>query len=173
MDTCDTFFPVDNRETWTHLRLNYFPDGGVARLRIYGQVKRTYEDIIANGICTKDGNVRRSFLLWFLAWEWVEADECYERILKLLESADASIFTCKVSRRIIPKTFLMGIYMHNYFMFLTCMNPPEHIGWSRIIRTRGHQHWILQCPLWSSSKHVIDPSNPKYRGWLGDSSANG
>ncbi|XP_021946063.1 allantoicase [Folsomia candida] len=56
MDTCDTFFPVDNRETWTHLRLNYFPDGGVARLRIYGQVKRTYEDIIANGICTKDGN---------------------------------------------------------------------------------------------------------------------
>jgi allantoicase len=31
--------PVDNEQTWTHLRMNIFPDGGVARLRIYGEVK--------------------------------------------------------------------------------------------------------------------------------------
>jgi allantoicase len=31
--------PVDNAGTWTHLRLNIFPDGGVARLRVYGEVK--------------------------------------------------------------------------------------------------------------------------------------
>lgn len=56
-DTCETFLPVENRETWTHVRLNYFPDGGVARLRIFGQVKRTWEDISKHGISIKDGNV--------------------------------------------------------------------------------------------------------------------
>ncbi len=29
---------VDNDETWTHIRLNIFPDGGIARLRVYGEV---------------------------------------------------------------------------------------------------------------------------------------
>ncbi len=32
-------FAVDDGETVTHLRLNIFPDGGVARLRIYGEVR--------------------------------------------------------------------------------------------------------------------------------------
>ncbi|MDH4047210.1 MAG: allantoicase [Gammaproteobacteria bacterium] len=31
--------PIDNEHTWTHLRLNIFPDGGIARLRIYGEVR--------------------------------------------------------------------------------------------------------------------------------------
>jgi len=31
--------PVDDAEAVTHLRLNIYPDGGVARLRIYGEVK--------------------------------------------------------------------------------------------------------------------------------------
>lgn len=31
-------FAVRNNERWTHVRLNIFPDGGVARLRIYGHV---------------------------------------------------------------------------------------------------------------------------------------
>jgi allantoicase len=63
IDTCDTFFPINSRKAWTHLRLNYFPDGGVARLRIYGQVKRTWEDISKNGISMKDANMT----LWDLA----------------------------------------------------------------------------------------------------------
>ncbi|PCI48421.1 MAG: allantoicase [Alphaproteobacteria bacterium] len=29
---------VSSREAWTHLRLNIFPDGGVARLRVYGDI---------------------------------------------------------------------------------------------------------------------------------------
>jgi len=29
---------IESGRTWTHLRLNIFPDGGVARLRIYGEV---------------------------------------------------------------------------------------------------------------------------------------
>jgi allantoicase len=31
-------FAIANEQTWTHLRLNIFPDGGVARLRVYGVV---------------------------------------------------------------------------------------------------------------------------------------
>lgn len=33
------YFPVGSETTVTHLRLNIFPDGGVARLRIYGEVR--------------------------------------------------------------------------------------------------------------------------------------
>ena len=32
-------FPIASDQTWTHVRLNIFPDGGVARLRIYGIVQ--------------------------------------------------------------------------------------------------------------------------------------
>ncbi len=32
------YYAVDNSEIWTHVRLHIYPDGGVARLRVYGQV---------------------------------------------------------------------------------------------------------------------------------------
>lgn len=32
------FFPIDCEEAWTHVRLNIYPDGGVARFRVYGQM---------------------------------------------------------------------------------------------------------------------------------------
>ncbi|BCJ41727.1 putative allantoicase [Actinoplanes ianthinogenes] len=31
-------FPVSGERRWTHVRLNIFPDGGVARLRVHGEV---------------------------------------------------------------------------------------------------------------------------------------
>ncbi len=34
----DNFLPVVDHRPWTHVRLNIFPDGGVARLRVYGEV---------------------------------------------------------------------------------------------------------------------------------------
>jgi allantoicase len=34
----ENFLPVNDDRPWTHIRLNIFPDGGVARLRIYGDV---------------------------------------------------------------------------------------------------------------------------------------
>ena len=34
----DNLFAIDDERPWTHLRLNIFPDGGVARLRVYGDV---------------------------------------------------------------------------------------------------------------------------------------
>ncbi len=33
------YIAVDNDQAWTHLRLNIFPDGGIARLRIYGEIR--------------------------------------------------------------------------------------------------------------------------------------
>ena len=33
------FFPVPATQAWTHLKLNIFPDGGVARFRAYGTVQ--------------------------------------------------------------------------------------------------------------------------------------
>lgn len=33
------FIAIQNENSWTHLRLNIFPDGGIARLRVYGEVK--------------------------------------------------------------------------------------------------------------------------------------
>ena len=33
------YFEVDDARPWTHVRLNIFPDGGVARLRIFGEVR--------------------------------------------------------------------------------------------------------------------------------------
>ena len=41
-------FAIDDDERVTHLRLNIFPDGGVARLRVYGEVRATpHRDIDA------------------------------------------------------------------------------------------------------------------------------
>jgi allantoicase len=32
------FLPIDSDKIWSHLRLNIYPDGGVARLRVFGQI---------------------------------------------------------------------------------------------------------------------------------------
>ena len=32
---------ISNDNSWTHLRLNIFPDGGIARLRVFGEVRPT------------------------------------------------------------------------------------------------------------------------------------
>ena len=37
------FVAVEDGNTWTHLRLNIYPDGGIARLRIYGEVRADTE----------------------------------------------------------------------------------------------------------------------------------
>lgn len=33
------FVEIDNEQEWTHVRLNIYPDGGIARLRVYGLPK--------------------------------------------------------------------------------------------------------------------------------------
>jgi allantoicase len=41
------FFELQTASIWTHLRLNIFPDGGVARFRAYGSVYRDWADAAA------------------------------------------------------------------------------------------------------------------------------
>lgn len=36
-------FRIDDDRSWTHIRLNIYPDGGIARLRVYGVVHRSFE----------------------------------------------------------------------------------------------------------------------------------
>ena len=36
---------IGGDDVWTHLRLNIYPDGGVARLRVYGEIRPDFSDI--------------------------------------------------------------------------------------------------------------------------------
>ncbi|MEO1260534.1 MAG: allantoicase [Bacteroidota bacterium] len=38
------FFEINSEKTWTHLKLNIYPDGGVARFRAYGEVKKDFKN---------------------------------------------------------------------------------------------------------------------------------
>ncbi len=38
------YLPVTNAQSFTHLRLNTYPDGGVARLRVYGEIEPAEDD---------------------------------------------------------------------------------------------------------------------------------
>jgi allantoicase len=51
------YIRVENDETWSHLRLNIYPDGGVARLRIYGEVRPVFEDTdgVVNLLALRNG----------------------------------------------------------------------------------------------------------------------
>ena len=45
----DNFIGVKDDRPWTHVRLNIFPDGGVARLRVYGEVVVDWPRIARSG----------------------------------------------------------------------------------------------------------------------------
>tara|TARA_B100000497_G_C7653980_1_gene393585 strand:+ start:489 stop:1463 length:975 start_codon:yes stop_codon:yes gene_type:complete len=42
------FFEILNDSQWTHVKLHIYPDGGVARLKIYGEVKKNWEQVSNN-----------------------------------------------------------------------------------------------------------------------------
>jgi allantoicase len=42
-------FTIESPRRFTHLRLNIFPDGGVARLRVYGEVVPDWKRLVASG----------------------------------------------------------------------------------------------------------------------------
>ncbi len=39
------FFEIKNDQLWSHVRLNIYPDGGVARLKVYGEVKKDWTKV--------------------------------------------------------------------------------------------------------------------------------
>jgi allantoicase len=43
------FFAIADERPWTHLRLNIFPDGGVARLRVYGEPAIDWSRVARSG----------------------------------------------------------------------------------------------------------------------------
>lgn len=66
-ETRKNYFNCSYNDPWTHLRLNIFPDGGIARIRVYGSiicaknVRDIYEkiDLISRengGVCEKYSN---------------------------------------------------------------------------------------------------------------------
>lgn len=46
----DNPFPIDNASSWRFLRLNIFPDGGVARLRVWGAIEPDWNAIGSNRV---------------------------------------------------------------------------------------------------------------------------
>ena len=42
------FYESNNNEIFTHLRLHIYPDGGVARLKVYGEVFKQWENVSPN-----------------------------------------------------------------------------------------------------------------------------
>ena len=41
----ENFFSISDDRIWTHVRLHIYPDGGIARLRVYGQVKADFSGV--------------------------------------------------------------------------------------------------------------------------------
>jgi len=41
------FFEIENETIWTHLKLHIYPDGGVARFKVYGDVYKNWETVDA------------------------------------------------------------------------------------------------------------------------------
>lgn len=39
-------FEIEDERSWTHVRLNMFPDGGIARFRVYGEVDTDWQQFI-------------------------------------------------------------------------------------------------------------------------------
>ena len=42
-------FPIRDERPWTHVRLNIYPDGGVARLRVHGEVQPAWSSFVQRG----------------------------------------------------------------------------------------------------------------------------
>lgn len=43
--TRHNYFPIDTDQVCTHIRVNIYPDGGIARLRVYGEVRPNIEHL--------------------------------------------------------------------------------------------------------------------------------
>lgn len=51
-DTRYNYHSIDNKEPWTHIRLNIYPDGGIARLRLYGEAHPNWKDVSPDKVRT-------------------------------------------------------------------------------------------------------------------------
>lgn len=56
------FITVNDHRPWTHLRLSIYPDGGVARLRVYGEVTVDWDRVAPNGKAVDLASIRNGGL---------------------------------------------------------------------------------------------------------------
>lgn len=47
-DTCHHYFPISAQRRWTHIRLNLYPDGGIARMKVYGVGNKDWSSLPLN-----------------------------------------------------------------------------------------------------------------------------
>ena len=59
----DNLFAIDDDRPWTHVRLNIFPDGGVARLRVFGDVAVDWRQIAPDGRAVDLASIRNGGLV--------------------------------------------------------------------------------------------------------------
>lgn len=63
--TRHNYFEITAKQPWTHLRLNMYPDGGIARLRVYGEAKpnlsTTTTPQLIDLIAMKNGGVCKGY----------------------------------------------------------------------------------------------------------------
>lgn len=62
-DTRHNYFEITSKQPWTHLRLNMYPDGGIARLRVYGEARPELPNCtqIIDLIAMKSGGVCKGY----------------------------------------------------------------------------------------------------------------
>lgn len=49
-ETAHNYFDINSEKRWTHLRVNLFPDGGLARLRVFGVTVLNWANV-SNSVC--------------------------------------------------------------------------------------------------------------------------
>ncbi|KAM4694671.1 putative inactive allantoicase isoform 1-T2 [Discoglossus pictus] len=49
-ESCHSYFHVTSRKRWTHIRLNMYPDGGIARFKVYGIGQRDWSTCETNDL---------------------------------------------------------------------------------------------------------------------------
>jgi allantoicase len=59
----DNYLAIDSHRPWTHLRLNIFPDGGVARLRVFGDVAVDWRRVAPKGRVVDLASIRNGGLV--------------------------------------------------------------------------------------------------------------
>jgi allantoicase len=60
---CDNLFAIASDRPWTHVRLNIFPDGGVARLRVYGVVTVDWRSVAGRNRTVDLASIRNGGLV--------------------------------------------------------------------------------------------------------------
>uniref|UniRef100_A0A8D0L573 Allantoate amidinohydrolase n=1 Tax=Sphenodon punctatus TaxID=8508 RepID=A0A8D0L573_SPHPU len=63
-----SYFSVTSKQRWTHIRLNIYPDGGIARFKVYGTVQRDWSTFGTNDLKDLVAMVNGGVCVGFSDW---------------------------------------------------------------------------------------------------------